>query len=518
MTTETLASQGLTGSYYEAWQDEAWTFYESLGEFNYGVSWLSDALSRCRLNVAELTPGGDEPKIITSGPAVDILEQLAGGTDGQAAMLRSFAVQLSVAGEAYLVGHQTSGLGYEPYQGVILDARPDASGNVWTVQPITTVKRSGNAVKRVINNVMRRSDTQSLWKMQVNDVEWVDLPPESLVVRIWDRNERFPWRANSPAKAALPTMREIDMYNRYIMATLVSRVALNGVWLIPNEVILPVNPAYEDQQDPFFAELLDIMRAVIKNPGSPASAAPLPLRVPAELIDKFKHLTFATPLDDQIFEARTGAITRLAASLDLPMEVLTGMGATNHWAASQLEESAIKIHISPKIELITRGLTNGYLLPMLKAAGEDVTSNGNPIIIWYDTSQLTQRPDRSDLAIKLSGMGIITDTATRRETGFTESDAPTKKQTAEILERGLVILGGPLAGPALQELTGVELAVPAPPGQQAPVAGGPSQPSGPGQGGTAKPKPPATGSPAPVTTQREAAAPTTNAEAPSRRG
>ncbi len=29
---------------YDGWQDEAWSFYAGLGEFNYAVSWFSEAL------------------------------------------------------------------------------------------------------------------------------------------------------------------------------------------------------------------------------------------------------------------------------------------------------------------------------------------------------------------------------------------------------------------------------------------------------------------------------------------
>src|SRR5690606_13770008 len=114
----------------------------------------------------------------------------------------------------------------------------------------------------------------------------------------------------SPARPALPIMREIDMYNRQVIASLLWRIALNGMLLIPDEVTLPVSPGYEDAVDPFMAELIDIMRAAIKNPGAPSSAAPMPLRIPAEFIDKVKHLTFATPLDERLFEQRNQEIGR----------------------------------------------------------------------------------------------------------------------------------------------------------------------------------------------------------------
>lgn len=493
------------GARYDTWQEESWAFYESLGEFTYGVEWFSEALSRCRLNVAEMTPGGDEPEILDSGPATDIIEQLAGGINGQAAMMKSFATQLSVAGECYLIGNNINTLDngdqYEAFTGVLLDAEPDESGHVWTVQPTSSVRPSQKTFMSKFLGRERRG-----WEVQIDDISWVPLGPESLIVRVWDRDEHRPWKAFSQSRGALTVMREIDMYNRYIMATLISRVALNGVWLIPEEVVLPANPAYEDQQDPFFAELLDVMRQVIKNPGSPASAAPLPLRVPSELIDKFKHLTFATPLDNQIYNAREGALKRLAASLNLPQEVITGMAGMNHWGSYQLEESAIKIHISPKVELITRCLTIGYLYPMLRAINEPIVSkNGNRLVVWYDTSPLTQRPDRSELALNLNDRIIISDEATRRETGFTEGDKPTDDERDMMLQRKLVLLGGQQAGAAYEKLTGEPLSDQPPgipgmpgtaPGTQVPATGISGLNSGPG--GLEKP---VAGAPASTTAQ-----------------
>jgi hypothetical protein len=359
-------------------------------------------------------------------------------------MLRSLAVQLSVPGDAYFVGRQVTQA--EVDSGVLLDAEPDENGRVWTVQPVNTMRPGRRGWLK------RRG-----WDIQVNDGVWVPLPEESLVCRIWDRNEHLPWRAMSPAKAALTIMREIDMYNRHIMATLISRVALNGFFFIPDEVTLPVNPNYEQEQDPFMSELLDIMTRSIKNPGSPAAAMPLPLRVPAEYIEKFKHLQFATPMDEKIFDARNQAIRRLASTLNLPAEIVLGVGGTNHWSAWQLTEDAIKIHISPKVEIITRCLTLGYLHPMLRAQGDDVrTADGSRIVMWYDTSELTQRPDRSGAAIQLRQVHAISDEALRRETGFDEADAPTDDE----LERQILTdlsVNPQTAAPALKELTGLEL-------------------------------------------------------------
>lgn len=442
---------------YESWQDEVWDMYASLGEFNFGVEWFGEAVSRVRLHAAVVVPNSDEPEPITDGAAADLVASLVGGTDGQAQMMRSLAVQLSVAGDAFFIGREIDE--FDEQTGILLDAEPDEYGRIWTVNPVNTVRRQRGG--RLLHGLLGRS-AMSQWEVQVDDALWVKLPEESLVTRVWDRNERFPWRAMSPARPALPIMREIDMYNRQVIATLLSRIALNGILLIPDEVILPASPGYEDAVDPFMAELIDIMRVAIKNPGAPSSAAPMPLRVPAEFIEKFKHLTFATPLDERLFEQRQQALSRLATTLNLPAEIITGIGSSNHWTAWHLTEDAIKFHIVPKVEIITRCLTIGYLHPMLRALDEDVRDkNGNRIIIWYDTSELTQRPDRSANAIRLREMMIISDDATLRETGFNEDDKPTTDEVEEMVLKTLAV-NPQTATSALKELTGLELTSPQP--------------------------------------------------------
>lgn len=506
--TLTAAAQLLTGGELlqppiqsDSWQREGWDFYESLGEFNYGVEWFGEAMSRVRLTVAKVSPGGDEPEVVTEGPAAELLERFMGGTAGQAQALRSFGVQLSVPGECYLVGREVTE--EEAASGVLMDAQPDEDGRVWTVQPVDTVRRSRRTLRTLLGRQVRG------WDIQVHDAAWVSLPAETLVCRVWDRNERLPWRAMSPAKPALPIMREIDMYNRQIIAVLLSRIALNGLLLIPDEISIPTSPEYEDAADPFMAELLDIMRAAIKNPGAPSSAAPLPLRIPAEFIEKIKHLSFATPLDDKIYEYRAQAIRRLATTLNLPAEVVTGMGDVNHWTSWQLTEDAIKTHISPKVEIVTRCLTLGWFNPMMQAAGEKlIDSDGSRLIVWYDTSELTQRPDRSTSAIELRKLRVINDTAVRRETGFDEADAPTTDELEDMILND-VVTNPQLTAPALKELTGLDLSPPPAPASAAdsstqaggPVGVGEAPPSG-GEGGSSEESaagPPSTRAEAPPT-------------------
>src|SRR5262249_24118527 len=78
-------------------QREAWTYYKAVGECYYGVGvWLANAVSRCRLVLAERMMGSDEPEVITTGPLAAEVARMGGGAAGQSTMLKRMAVQLSV--------------------------------------------------------------------------------------------------------------------------------------------------------------------------------------------------------------------------------------------------------------------------------------------------------------------------------------------------------------------------------------------------------------------------------------
>lgn len=448
----------------ESWQTEAWGFLDSLGEFQYGVSWLANALSRVRLTAAELVPGGDEPEAITDGPAAQLMEQFGGGTTGHASIMKSLATQLSVPGEGWVVAQRA-------------DPRIPLSQADWTVKSTEEIRPGRGA--------------GGGYEVRVDDSAWLPLGPESLPVRVWEPNPRFSWKATSSAKAAIPIMRTIELLNRRIIATLVSRLAMNGLLLIPQEHTINTPAVYQDADDPFVAMLIDIAGKNIREPGAATASIPIPIKFAGEGIEKWRHLTFGDGVDKELIEEREKELGRLATTLNMPAEVLKGIGSTNHWVAWQLEETGIKLHISPVAEVIVDCLTTGYLQPMLKAANADLIGpNGGKLIVWYDTSELTARPDKSDKARDAFDRVEVSGAALRRESGLDESDAPTPEERREQLLTLLVKAGN---AEAYTALTGEPL-TPASPtaGPESPVPGGrhgPSESSSPPGTGARTPPP-----------------------------
>lgn len=419
------------------WQRECWDFYDNLGEFNYGVEWLASKISRLRLRAARLDPGIDEPVPITNGLAAELVEELAGDTAAQSELLATLAVHLSVPGESFLVGETINGQ------------------NVWQLRSHDEIRTQGPTRWQIL-------DDEKTY--QGHSEKWRDLSEESYVTRIWRPHRRLRHLASSPAQSARSVMRELDLVNRHIMAQYLSRLASAGMLILPDEVTFPVREEFTGAENPLVEEFIEMAKQAIATPGSAAAVIPIPMQMPGEFVGKVQFIDFTSKIDEKILEKRESAIKRLATKMDLPAEILLGMGDVNHWSAWQLDEDAIQTHIAPVAERIVHGLTVGYLHPRLKAAGEDFEQWA----VWYDASELTQRPDRSDNAVLAYDRLEINGQALRRETGFDEDDAPNDRELADMILKFAARQPTTMLA-ALDELTGVELEDDTP--DAAPVSG-----------------------------------------------
>jgi hypothetical protein len=281
--------------------EEVWAFYETLGELSFGVTWFANTLSRLRLTAARRMPGGEEPAIVTSGAAADLVTEIAGGIGGQSRILWSFGNFLPLTGDMYLV------------------ADDDDDEIAWRIYPPEGIRSKGRKGREIT-------------EVQIGSAPyWRALSDNALTTRIWREHPRKWWLAQSGGRTALPIMKELELVNRHIASTLQSRLAGAGILVLPTEVTFAPSPAHADAPDPFVAELMDSMLTPIKDPGSASAVVPMVVRIPSQYAEALKHVTFDTLLDRRVLNMRDSAINRLATTLDLPAEVMLGLGGVNHW-------------------------------------------------------------------------------------------------------------------------------------------------------------------------------------------
>lgn len=422
------------------WKARAWDFYDNVGEFRFGAGWIGNGLSRVNLTAAAIPEAqGDDPTpIATLEPdpenpddsrepltrvqarAMELVDMIGGGPVGQGEMMQAFGIYATVSGEGYLVA--------EPD---LVD--PDADEIIsWSVLSDQEIRVKAGAAPGP--DMVGQAD--SLYEV-VDEVTggWRPVHPNSLVIRVWRPHPAKRSQSDAPARAAFPVLRQIELLTGRTIADAESRLAGAGLLVLPDSVEFPPQPGIsvnegddgEDDADQFVVDLHRAMTIPIANRESAAAVVPLVIKVPDDVVDKVKHLSFTTAFDSAILELLEGAIKRLALALDMPPEVLTGMAGVNHWTAWQVEETAITLHIAPLAEMIAQALTEGFLVPALMAEGFSADEIAT-VMVWYDTTELQTRPDKSANAKEAYDRMELSGAALRREMGLDDEDKPSEDE------------------------------------------------------------------------------------------
>lgn len=401
-----LKSLTRTSGTAESWQDEAWQHYDLCGEFRFAAGWIGNVLSRVRLFPAYIDDSEDEPVALEEGRAAEILADLHGGGGGQSQMLRRLGVHLSVPGESFVVTWRDS---------------PGAPQHWATLCGDEITEKAGAVVIRV-------------------DGEDIELPEQHQIIRIWRPHPRYHWDADSPGRGLLPVLRELERLSARVVAQIESRLAGAGLLFLPDNMTFPIQDDDGSvRKGTSVTEFMQVLaRAMITPIGDRDSAAavvPILAQAPAESIEAIRHISLATELDAQTQELREGALRRLALGVDMPPEILLGLGGTNHWSAWEIGEAAVTQHVEPLMGVITDGLAASYFRPALAA---DNIPDVDRYVIAFDTAELVNRPNRGPDAILLYDRGEINGAALRREHGFSDADAFTAAERRQRDLRELV--------------------------------------------------------------------------------
>jgi hypothetical protein len=421
---------------YRSWQDELWAYTSSVGEFGSVMNWFSAAISRMHLRAGIWRPGLKEPELVDTGTASDLVNDLVtNAKGGETQFLRLWAKHLFVPGVGYFLGE-------EDQQGM----------RRYDVKSADVIKRSAKqAVDEETGLPIRDrfGDPIQLYDIRIAPDRWRTTSVNSLIGRIFDPDPRYDYLPTSMTQGALTTLREIDMINRAIIASLLSRIAFNGILFIPTEATFAVNPQYKDAPDPFIAELLEYAQRGIKDPGSPGAAIPFPIRVSGVHIEQFKHLILSSGLDPKVIDARESAINRLKEQLPAPVEALSGLQDMNHWNAWKSSEDNIKLYFGPPMEVLCGGLTELFLHPMMLAEKKDPirTKDGGQYVVWYDATDLTVQPDNSENAQNAFESGQITADGYLEAMGF---DEEVKTKVDDQL-RETILIRSAMSGTALSD-------------------------------------------------------------------
>jgi hypothetical protein len=382
----------------QEWQLESWRFYDRIGEFRFAANYVGSACSRVRVFVAEVDELGRIGKEVTDDDEVQaISDTLFGGAAAKSEQLRSIGVNLTVAGECYLVGLAGG-------RGNISDR------DRWFVVAPSELRRTGAEMR-----------------MRHNGERITVLKDRDMVIRVWTPHPARPDFADAPARAALPILTELERLTMYVFSQIDSRLAGAGILPIPNNIDFPNEDGESEGVEGLMRTLLSNMTASLQGEGSASALAPILVEMSPEAIQAMpeKPITFESVLSEQAIQLRQEAIRRLATSLDMPPEILEGAAEANHWGMWYIEENAIKIHVEPLVVRIIDALTEAYLKPALKALGK----NPDRYTFWYDTAPLTHRPNRLQDTLNLYERGITSRAEVLRAGDYNpDTAAPTQDE------------------------------------------------------------------------------------------
>lgn len=403
------------------WQREAWRQYDICAEYRFGVTYVGNVISQATLYAAVVDPDTGRPGEPADDPTVTaVVEGILGGPAKRPQAQKTIAVNRQVPGEVFIVVRDT----------------PD--GDQWIV--LSTSEISGG------NGGVEYCDpaTGGMVKLTGSD----------LLIRLWNRHPQFQLHADSNTRALLPILAEIERSSQNIATRLDSRLASNGLLIVPSEMDFPTGDDDPPGAQGLMAQMAASFTAGIQDPTSAAAQVPIVLEAPGELIANITHLTLDSDVTSETTDLRKEAIARLAVGMDIPVEVITGVRGMNHWGAWQVEESTYKAHVAPMLDWIADGLTAQYLHPVLQKAG---VADPEQYMLAWDVSDIVVRPNRLADLLSLHERGLVSDDAVRLAAGVSNEEKPTRAESlARLAEEWVKAAPTLLRVPEIAQLIGIE--------------------------------------------------------------
>lgn len=435
------------------WQEDAWAYYDLVGEIKQAANLLANVTSRIRLYPAFIVDRDAVPSIIDDVKDIPdtIKEQanaammlLGSGNGGISGLLRDAALNLFIAGECFLVREPARPSKKEPEK--------------WTIRSISEYQEAE------VDTPTGKQKSISIHPTKANlPDEVIYLPPNAFVGRIWRSHPRYSLDPDSSMLGILEHLDELLLIDRSSRSIIRSRLN-NGIFALPDELEDQYQSDGEesetddevadlthDIQQSLSEELMETLLEPIRDEASSAATLPVFMRGKGEAIQNIRHISFSRPFDPTILSRGERVMERIMISLDLPKDVLAGFANLKYSNAIIIEEALYKAHVEPLILMIVDALTVIFLRPVLRGLGftEDLVSRTT---IWYDPAAITAKPDKASAATFGVEHNLVSGAAWRRENGFSETDGPTQLELAQNMAIAKGLLSEPITEALLNTL------------------------------------------------------------------
>jgi hypothetical protein len=436
----------------DKWQEEAWEYYDLIGEIKYVANLVSSQISRVNLYVGYVDRTSNVPSIIDDvkgldpdfvQDANDIRYMLESGNGGTAGLLRTAALNLFIAGECWLVR--------EPAK--YSTGEPDR----YQIRSVEEITATNGKNKQVAIKPRRNA----------KPADYTILPPNGFATRIWRNHGRFSDEADSSMRGVLDTCDAILQLDRSAVAAAKSRMNA-GMLFIPDGLSNAsqsdgdtgengeIADLSNDVDESFEEELIAGFMTPVEDATSGASLIPTMVRGPQDLGEKIRHISFERSVDPQLNQLGKDLLDRLLSGLDIPKDIAHGMSSVKYSNAIIIEEQLYKAHIEPLILFIVDCLTIGFLRQALRKQGwpENLV---NRAVVWYDPTAITAKPSKAEAAMSLYQMKLLGAEAVLRANGFAPEDGPTELERVQRMAEERAILSDAMSETLLDSIIPEEL-------------------------------------------------------------
>lgn len=404
---------------YAAWQQEAWNGYEKVGEVHYGFGLVSNILSRVRLYAAAIVDSNSAPEEARDAAendhvsrelalaATEVISDLV--ASDFSVMLRSFALNMLVPGECYLI------------------KLPDKD-----------IPGKYSWVIRSTDEVQVRLGGVELVPMRGSTVEHRILPKDTFIARIWRASGRYSHEPDSSMVGIADPIEELLLLQRLVRSRVRSRLNA-GLLFMPDGITVANSTAQVDESGAvdtggeFLEQLMDAMVTPVTDEGNASAVVPMVVTGPQDLGALIKLITFDTANDEWLVKREERTLERVLQGIDIPKEIVTGMANVKYANALVIDDNLYRANIEPLCLTLADSLTQVYLRPVLRSQKRWSEADLDRVCVWYDPSEIVTRPNAGSDATEGYNLGLLSPSAWLRHHGFADSDAPNEAELARML-------------------------------------------------------------------------------------
>jgi hypothetical protein len=390
---------------FDRWQTRAFGYYDMMGECWLPCQFIPGALSRIRFYPATLDDDGQWQEV--EDPAV---QQMVAPLN---LVKKEYGRLMFLVGEGRLCASRHPAADPdEPVEWEFLSAKE-----------IKVVNEGRDILRHAYGGV------RAIEYRNISDTDSAEPEPgEMRIWRMWNPRPDHSHLADSPIRGVLELYEQLWWLRMSERADLQSRIAQNGIIVIPEEIEFDTGEGPEEgaqSEDPDQGGVVNLIAeastAAISDPGTAPSRGPIVLEVPAIYADPNKIFTidthegsigmmYASERDKSLKES-------IMQGLPLPPEAFLGMSGANHWTAWKIEDQKWQ-DTEPWVAMFCQDTTQVYLQPLLRA--NNLPDN---IVVAYDNSALVADPDRGKTAVSLHKEGLLAAAPTLAANGWGEQDA-----------------------------------------------------------------------------------------------